>query len=172
MKQNILKKGIAVLTVIFLFGVGANAFAGWGRGYYGAGPVGQYRGWGGYDGPFYGRSDISEEDWKKLDQERQAFLTDTEVLRRKIYEKEMALRSELAKSSPDAPLAAGIRKELSDLQAEFEQKRLSHMIKMREVNPNFGRGDRMGRGRGYGRGYRMDGPGPRGYGYGPGACWR
>lgn len=181
MKRNNLKKIIIMSAAIFLVAAGTNAFAGWGRGYYGSGGPGwQSRGGAGYDCPYYDRSDVNEEDWKKMDQEREAFFKDTEALRQKIYEKEMALRSELAKSAPDAANAAKIQKELSDLQGQFDQKQLDHMIKMREVNPNAGRGQMMGRGRGYGmgygmgfgRGYMMGGPGPRGGGYGPGACWR
>lgn len=115
-----------------------------------------------------------------MDQERQAFFNDTEGLRQKIYENEMALQSELAKVTPDPAKAAEIQKEISTLRGQFDQKHLDHMIKMREVNPNAGRGYMMGRGRGYGmgagRGYMMGGPGPRGGGYGGprggGPCWQ
>jgi len=193
MKQNTLRKLIIIPAAAFLVAAGTTAFAGWGRDYYGSGGPGwQARGGAGYDCPYYGRSDVNEEDWKKMDQEREAFFKDTEPLRQKIYEKEMALRSEFAKSTPDAAVAAKIQKELSDLEGQFDQKLLDHRIKMRELNPNAGRGYMMGRGRGYGhgmdynrgymmggpgygmgfgRGYMMGGPGYRG-GYGPGFCWR
>lgn len=178
MNHNTLRKLIIISAAVFLVAAGTTAFAGWGRGYYGSGGPGwQARGEAGYDCPLYGRSDVSEEDWKKMDQEREAFFKDTEELRQKIYEKEMALRSELAKSTPDAAVAAKVQKELSDFEGQFDQKLLDHTIKMREVNPNAGRGFMMGRGRGYGygmgfgRGYMMGGPGYRG-GYGPGSCWR
>ena len=175
MHSNV-KRGIILLTVIFLVALGANAFAGWGRGSFGkGGPGRQCPGWG-YDRPFYGRSDLNEADWKKLDQERQAFFKETETLRQQIYEKEMALASELAKATPDSAKAAEIQKALSELQGQFDLKHLDHVIKMRQINPNAGRGYMMGRGRGYGkgggRGYMMGGTGPRGGGYGPGSCWR
>jgi len=159
MKHSNLKKVIIMLAVIFLVAIGANAFAGWGRGFYGGGGQGwHHKGWGGYDRPGYGRSDVSEEDWKKMDQEREAFFKDTEALRQQIYEKEMALRSELAKAAPDAGKAAEIQKALSEHQGQFDQKHLDHMIKMREVNPNAGKGHMAGRGRmmDRGRGHMMD----------------
>jgi zinc resistance-associated protein len=171
MKRNNLKKALIVVAVVFVVGVGANAFAGWGRGFHGGGGpgCGQNTG-GGYDCPRYGRSDVSEEDRKKIDQERESFFKDTEALRQQIYEKEMALRSELAKVTPDAGMAAEIQKALSALQGQFDLKRLDHMIKMRGVNPNAGRGRMMGRGgmMSQGRGYMMGGSGPRG----GGSCWQ
>ena len=63
MKHSNLKKVIIMLAVIFLVAISANAFAGWGRGFYGGGGPGwHHKGWGGYDSPTYGRSDVSEED--------------------------------------------------------------------------------------------------------------
>jgi zinc resistance-associated protein len=180
MKHRNLRKVLIVLAVVFVVGVGTNALAGRGRGFCGGGGSGGYqKGGGGYACPNFGGSDISEDDWKKIDGARKAFFKDTEALRQQIYEKEMALRSELAKTAPDAAKAAELQTAISEHQGRFDQKHLDHMIKMRELNPNAGRGYMSGRGRmmgygrggymmGQGRGYMMGGSGPRG----GGSCWR
>ena len=80
---------------------------------------------------------------------------------------EAQLRSELAKPEPDAKKAAGIQKEISNLESELDQKRLDHRIKMKKDFPDFGAG-------GYGYGPRGKGMGRGMYGgggYGPGSCW-
>jgi Spy/CpxP family protein refolding chaperone len=129
---------------------------------------GMHRGWAdgtrGYGGRVY-QSDLSDEDIARLDKERQSFFEATSNLREKLYQKELELRSELAKSEPDAQKAAGLQKEISNLESELDQKRLNHHIKMRKDFPRFGY---MGQGygpRGMGRGMY------RGGGYGPGNCW-
>jgi hypothetical protein len=120
----------------------------------------------GYRGPGY-QSDLSDEEIAKLDQERQAYFDATSTLRENLYQKELELRSELAKAEPDAKKAVGLQKEISDLESQLDQKSLEHRIKMRKEFPRFGyRGEGYGpRGRGMGRG--MYGGG----GYGPGSCW-
>jgi hypothetical protein len=162
------KNVLIVLAVVSLLAVGMNAFAGWGRAHhYGPGPGWHQRGWGAGDYS-YNRWNLSEDTYKKMDEERQAFYKDTEALRQKIYEKELALRSELAKETPDAKRAAEIQKEISELTSQFDQKRLDHMIRMRGIVPYAGKGYGMGGGP---RGYGM-GRGPMGYGGGWGSCWR
>lgn len=162
MKQS---KIIILVTTVAILGIGVYAFADWGG--YGMGGWGHHRGGYhmGWAGPGYGnRSDLSEEDYKKLDDQMQTFYKDTESIRRKIYEKELALRSELAKENPDAKKASDLQKDLSRLETDFNQKRIEHLLALRKDNPDFNRGF-MGRGeRGYmGRGGMM--------GYGPGGCW-
>jgi len=93
---------------------------------------------------------------RNLDQEREAFLEATEGMRREINEKELALRSELAKESPDAKKAADLQKEISEIESQIDQQRVEHMIKMRKTSPNprmgfMGRGS-MGYGSNYGGG--------------------
>jgi Spy/CpxP family protein refolding chaperone len=129
-----------------------------------------HRGWGqgprGYGGQG-SQSDLSEEEFAKLDEERRAFFEATSDLREKLYQKELELRSELAKPEPDAKKAAGLQKEISSLESEFDQKRLDHRIKMRKDFPRSGTG-------GYGYGPRGRGMGRGMYGgggYGPGSCW-
>jgi len=169
--MNFSKTGkiLMVLAIVAVFAIAATSFAGWGRGHRG---YGMHGGWGqgprGYDAEGY-QSDLSEEDIAKLDKERQAFFEATSDLKEELYQKELELRSELAKPEPDAKKAAGIQKQISNLESQLDQKRLDHRIKMRKDFPQSGyRGDGYGpRGRGMGRG--MYGGG--GYGRGGGACW-
>ena len=155
------------LVVVAVLAIAVTSFAGWGRGHMGygyhMGPGYGMMGPGEYGGPGY-RGDLSDEDAAKLDQERQAFFEATSDLREKLYQKELELRSELAKTEPDVKKAAGIQKEISGLESELDQKRLEHQVKMKKDFPRFGyRGDGYGpRGRGMGMG---------GGGYGPGSCW-
>ena len=176
---------LMLFTVVTIVGFGAYAFADWGGGY---GPRGwghQGRGWNhmGRGGPGYGYgSDLNEDEYKKLDEERQAFFKETENLRQDIYEQELALERELTKESPDAKKAAKLQKELSELETRFEQKQIDHHLAVKKINPRMGRGY-MERGgmMGYGRGGMMMGSGrmDRGYmgrggmmmGYGPDGCW-
>ena len=169
--MNFSKTGkiLMVLAIVAVFAIAATSFAGWGRGHRG---YGMHGGWGqgprGYDAEGY-QSDLSEEDIAKLDKERQTFFEATSDLKEELYQKELELRSELAKPEPDAKKAAGIQKQISNLESQLDQKRLDHRIKMRKDFPQSGyRGDGYGpRGRGMGRG--MYGGG--GYGRGGGACW-
>jgi zinc resistance-associated protein len=175
-------KILTAIALVATLAVASYAFADWGRGWtghMGYGP--HHRGMMGHDqrygpeggecgrgyGPGRGgpRSEMSEEQIEKMETQREAFFKDTEPIRQKLYEKEMALKSELAKENPDIDAAKALQSEISGLRAEFDQKRLEHRVKMRKIVPEAGRGykDRGGRGP-RGGGY--------GYGYNPGACWR
>jgi Spy/CpxP family protein refolding chaperone len=161
MKKKMLVNGIVIVTVVFILGYGVNAVAGWGRGPGSGGCGGPGGRWGGAG---YGNTALSAEQYKQLDEQRQSFFESTATLRQNIYQKDLELRGELSKETPDTDLARGLQKELSKLEAELEQKRLDHMIAMRKISPDVGRG-------GYGRGAR--GPG---YGNCQGAgggqrCW-
>ena len=106
-----------------------------------------------------------------VERERAAFFEDTRPLRREIYQKQLELRSELAKSEPDAGRAAALQQEISDRRAQLERKRLEHFFKMKKLDPDLGRG---GYGacpncpyrdpeRDFGESYSMMGPGSRGH---------
>jgi len=168
--MNFSKTGkiLMVLAIVAVFAIAATSFAGWGRGHRG---YGMHGGWGqgprGYDSEGY-QSDLSEDDIAKLDKERQTFFEATSDLKEELYQKELELRSELAKPEPDAKKAAGIQQEISNLESQLDQKRLDHRIKMKKDFLQFGY-----RGQGYGRGGRGMGRGMYGGGggYGPGNCW-
>ncbi len=162
--MNKFSKAIIVLAIIGIVGYAATSFAGWGRG--GGNCWGQGSGWAQRgSGPAGYQSELSDEDLDKLNQERQAFFEDTRGLRENLHQKELELRSELAKQDPDANKAAGLQKELSDLESQMDQKRLAQRLKMQTENPDGFAGRGYGQGRGYGKGGRgMD----RSYGMGPG----
>lgn len=174
------KKVLAALTIFTVMGFGAHTTADAGMGY------GRYHderghhgpGWhhGGYECPGYGymTGDLSEEDIQKMDEQREAFFKSTEDLRQELYQKRLALESEFAKKNPDPKNAVKLQKEISDIRAQMDQKRIEHMIEMKKINPGLGTGY-MGPGMmgyGYGKGYRGHGP-MMGYGSSSGRpCWQ
>lgn len=170
--QNSIQKIFMIATIVMLgFSGRALADPGMGSGHhYGWGyPMHQMH-HGGYGGPGFGyRGELSEEDAIKLEKERTNFFEATKDLRSNLYQKGLELRSELAKESPDAKKAAALQKEISELKAEWGQKRLAHFFNLRNIIPDVGRSPRGGYGRmGSGMMYRgMMEPwamGPGGYG--------
>ncbi len=176
-------KILTAIALVATLAFGSYAFAGWGRdwGHRGYGPPhrgmmeggGSYSGYGpGSDdyGPRYGQGrgfggDVSQEQIERIEAQREAFFKETAPIRQRLYEKQMALRSELAKENPDAGAAKALQKETSELRSDLDQKRLEHRMEMKKIAPEIGRGYK-GAGPGYGH------RGHRGGGYGPGYCWR
>ena len=93
-----------------------------------------------------------KKDAAKLDAAREKFFNETKELRGQIGEKRLALRNEMVKDEPDAGKVADLQKDLSKLQAQFDQKRVRHQLEMRKLMPEDARGRGYGRGPGYGRG--------------------
>lgn len=173
MRINNLSKVLLIFAIAGIVGFAATSFAGWGRG--GGGNCwGQGTGWSqrDYAAPGY-QGNLSDEDSAKLEKERQAFFEETSDIRDNLYQKELELRSELAKKDADAEKAVGLQKEISDLESQLDQKRLAHRIKMKKENPQFAdRGDGYGEGRRMGPGYGSRGM-RSGYGFrgpDPGYC--
>jgi len=166
-QMNEKAKGILILTVVAIFGITTLAFAGWGRGYghmMGSdswGP-GMHGGYGYGQEGYYGN--LSTDEIAKLDQQRAEYFKATENIRQNLYEKELALRSELAKENPDTSKASKLQSDISKLQSTLDQERLNYEIKARKSAPNYNRGPG-----GYGpmMGYGYGGHGPM-MGYGPG----
>jgi Spy/CpxP family protein refolding chaperone len=159
---------LVVLAVAGLIAFSTTSYADWGRGG-GPGncPMG---GRGGFGGPGIA-GNLSDEEIATLQKERSAFVEATRELRDKHYQKELELKAELAKQSPDAKKAAELQKEVSALESELDQKRLEQGLKMKKDHPQiyskgFGGGRRGGMGMGPGMG--------RGAGRGAcngGPCW-
>ena len=144
-----LKTIIIAVASVALFGFAINAFAHGGMGWHHGGGNGS------------GYSDqLNKEEYKQFEEQREAFFKETRELRSSLLEKERELQEELAKEKLDANKASGLQKEISELQAQFDQKRIDHMVEMRKLNPNTGRG--------FMHGGPMMGYGPRG----GGDCWR
>jgi len=149
-------KNIMILTVLVVLGISTIAFAGWGRGYgHMMGPGMMGPGWQ-QRGGYYGN--LSADEIAKLDQQRAEFFRATENTRQQLYEKNLALQSELAKDNPDTAKASKLQSEISKLQSDLDQKRLEYDSQARKSAPNYNRGYRGGYG-------SMMGYGPRGGGY-------
>ena len=157
MMKNIKNTVLIVLTVAAVVGFGTYAFADWGMSHhrYGweqEGPGYHNRDWG-RSGYGCRMADLSDDDVEMLKKERESFFKATEDFRQDIYTKELELKSELSKKTPDANKAIKLQKELSALEAKIDQRRIDHMIKIKKINPNAGRGPGPGWGRGSGKGY-------------------
>ncbi|MDP2645269.1 MAG: hypothetical protein Q8P24_10040 [Desulfobacterales bacterium] len=171
MKKNNKLKMVVIVAAVSLAGFGTYAFGdeepGYGRhmrGYggmgmgYGSEMMDMHRGGGMGYGPGMGRGPgmhsgyrgtedggYSDEELKSLDKEHNAFWKATEGLRNDVYQKGLELESELAKQAPDVDKARKIQEEILSLRGQVAQKRLDHVINLRKINPNVGRGF-MGRG--------------------------
>lgn len=81
---------------------------------------------------------LSENEIKKMDAERDAFFKSTEKLRLDIYMKEVELNNELAKKESDIEKALELQKEISDFESKYNQKRIEYMINIKKINPDLG----------------------------------
>jgi Spy/CpxP family protein refolding chaperone len=147
MKKHLFSRMVVVVAVAVLIGSGVNAFAGMGKGT-------------GNPGMCAANANLTDDQIKKMESERTAFLLATKDIRQQINDKRQALQAELTKQTPDASTCATIQKEVSYLQSQFDQKRLTHILEMKKVDPNFTDGRGMGRGMGHGMGSPSDGGPP------------
>ena len=120
-----------------------------------------HQGYYGDRGPGYGyRGNLNDDQTKALEKEQAAFMKATKAIRQDLYSKQLALQSELSKSDPDIATAMALQKEISELEAQLDQMRIDHIIKVRKIEPDTGRGfTAMGPLMGYGGQY-------------PGSCWQ
>ena len=141
-----MKSALGIVAVVLTLGVAALAFGndGYGPWYgghmmgYGGGPgymmgpgmMGYGPGYGhmrGYYGPdSYGN--LSREDAGKLQQSQDKFFDQTRELRTSIRDKNLALSDEIQKANPDRTKIAELQKQLSQLEAQFDQKALDHQV--------------------------------------------
>ena len=164
MKIN--KKSIFGLAAVLILGIAAVAFAhgGWGYGGHMMGPGygghmmgpgygGHMMGWDSNDGPYHrgpgAWGNLSEEDAAKLESSREKFYGETQELRAQIEEKEIALRGEMDKSSPNQEKIFELQKEISTLRSDFDQKAVAHQLEIRKLLPENYRGSGYGYNRGY-----------------------
>jgi zinc resistance-associated protein len=166
-KEEKMKRNTLIITgIALLISISAvYAFAhdsGWSRGR-GYGHMMGHDSWGPgmHGGYMYDQrgdyDNLSADEIAKLDQQRAEYLKATENIRQKLYEKELALRSELAKEDPDTGKASTLQSDISKLQSNLDQERLNYEIKARKSAPNYNRGSG-----GYGP---MMSYSPRGSGY-------
>jgi Spy/CpxP family protein refolding chaperone len=147
MKNRTIRISLAALMTIAIVAVGTPAMAGKKMGYKGDGQ-GQQQG-----DCRYGKrwADLTPEQRDQLETERRSFLDATKQARQDLYAKRLALKAEIAKREPDMNAARGLQKEISGIQADLDQKRLEHVMAMRKIDPDAGRGF-MGQGCGRGHG--------------------
>ena len=135
-------------------GMGGHMGGSWGGG---PGSCGQYdRGYG-YQNP---------DAWSRQDQRDETFYRDTAKIRDQIRAKSAELDTLLNSPNPDLERARSLQKEISELQAKMDEKRLNYELEERKRNPET----RSGRGYGWGYGPHMRDYGSMG-GYGPGMGW-
>jgi zinc resistance-associated protein len=135
---------------------------GWGRGHHMMGY------WG--SGPEYERGDygnLTSEQKSGLDALDRKFYEETRELRDQIWTKSRELDSVLNSSNPDLDKAKALQKEISDVRAKLDEKKMEYDLEARKISTDSQYGS------GYGRGYGgpMMGYGMGRGGYGPGACW-
>jgi zinc resistance-associated protein len=151
MKTKNMRTLIAGLVAVAFIAAGSNAFAGKGMGKQDTG-----QGYGNHHRKgncAYGQmnADLTPEQREQMDAEREAFFNATKKDRQDLHAKRLELRAEMAKSDADIQKATALQKEVSALQADLGQKRLEHIMAMRKINPDAGRGFMMGeRGMGHG----------------------
>ena len=134
---------IVLITIFAILFSGNYVYAERGRGCGHHGGMHHGQGWHhrGHGCPGCGNlENLDKDEIKKLDEERTAFFEATKELRRKIYQKRLEFASELAKEDPDVATASGIQKEISDFKAQMAQQRLEHILRVRKINPDLGRG--------------------------------
>jgi Spy/CpxP family protein refolding chaperone len=162
-RRNTMSKKLIIITAFALVGFGSFAFAHWSGGY---GQHGWMHGGYGMHQHYYGdrgygyRGNLSEDQIKALDNEQDAFLKQTETIRQDLYTRQLSLENELAKTNPDTAKAEALQKGISRLEAQLDQMRIDHVIKMKKIDPDAGGGfTAMGPRMGYGGHY-------------PGSCWQ
>lgn len=167
-------KGIVTaLSAIALVSIATIAFAGWPMGY----GYGMHRGMGYGPGA---AGTVDTETLQEFDQARQAFFQETAGLRDQIHQKRLALENAFAAETPNREEVRALQRDLSNLRAQFQEKRLEHRLDMRNRFPELAAGYGAGngcRGRGHGRmrghhGPMASGPGAHmGYGQGMNRVW-
>ena len=117
----------------------------------------------------YGRgyNELSKEEQKQLTGLENKFFTETYRLRDEIRSKSAELNSYLNSMNPDSQKLTVLQRELSDLRAKMNEKRLAYELEARKILPETR--FRGGYGMGY-YGHHMREYGPR-MGYGQRTCW-
>jgi len=174
MKRTSIRSTLVISAILILAGAGIVwAHGEWGgyggmMGYggYGGHMMGYGGGYGGHMmgpgyngsmmGPGYGPaySDLSQEDYNKLDAAREKFYDQTRDLREKMDQKGYALQEELNKQNPDQAKLEALQQDLSGLRSQFDQYSLEYNLAVRKIVPDAARG-----------------PAYAGGGYRGGYCW-
>ena len=125
--------------------------------------------WGAYPGCYadherkYGN--VTQEQRSKLQELDRKFYHETEQLRNEIMNLSHELHSLLSKADSDHEKAKMLQKNLSELRAKMDEKRLAYTLDSRRIMPELQAKHKYGWGRHHKRGY---GSGM----YGSGSCWK
>ena len=129
---------ITVLGILFVVGVIALPVLadgpGWGRGGHMMGYGGRGHGYGGQYG--MGDGNMTRGQRSQSDQFDGSFYNETAELRNEIRTKTAELGTLLNSSDPDTERARALQKEISDLRAKIDDKRLSYELEARKSNPD------------------------------------
>ena len=107
-----------------------------------------------------GYNTITPEQRAQLEQLDRKFYDETANFRDKIWAKSAELDALLNRTNPDIEKARALQREIHDLRARLDQKKIDYELEARKINPE----PRLSYGRGRGDGWPMRGRGP-------GACW-
>ena len=139
MTSKYIHKIIMIFTIFALAGFGSMALAHMGPG--SGSRQGWHHGYGGhhkgYGGPW---GNLSEAEIKQMQAQRQAFFEATREIRAQLYQKRLELASELAKKDYDPQKAVNLQREISGLRGQMDLKRLDHIMNLKKINPDVGRG--------------------------------
>lgn len=150
-----MKKALTAVITIGFITLSGMAFAGMGNGYmgmHGKGSGGHHEKWNDGQCQRWNTENLSKEDQAALETEYTRYRNETKELRRSIYQKKLALRSELAKTETDIKVAKKLQKEISEMKSTCDEKRLEHIMAMKKINPDAGMGS-IGKGHGGKRKY-------------------
>lgn len=125
-----------------------------------------------YRTPYGTTGTLTTEQRENLDKLYRNFYDETAKLRNDLRAKDNELNGVLSAGNPDTAKAKTLQKEISDLRAELDQKRMDFELEERKINPDA----RYGRGFGNPMTSRGSGMNPGGWNrsgtFGPDACWR
>jgi Spy/CpxP family protein refolding chaperone len=177
MKRKLFITTITLAALMLAFNAQAQQGRGFGRGGMGQGLMGCPP-----------QLNLTQDQQKSFNSLRQSFLKDTAVINNEIAQKRLEMDSLFIGSTTDEDKAVKLQREISALQSQYNEKRLSHQLKARKLltpdqigqlpsgcNLGFGCGPGSGKGCGHGRGKGCGagrGQGKfGGNGAGKGRCW-
>ena len=85
-------------------------------------------------------NDLSTEDRKKMTESMDNFYNKSKDIRSKLYQKSLDLRKEFTKDNSSKAKALKLQKEISALEAKFNEYKLDNMLEMRKQFPKYFRG--------------------------------
>jgi len=151
MKKSIIIMGSLLLVAL----VSTSAFA-WGQG--GCQGRGQGMGYGqnqncqGYGGGQGILNDLSKEQRDELGALRQKFIDETYELRATKFTKRQEMRMLMETSDPDRAKLDKLSQEMSDIQKQVRDQRITFLLAAKKIAPELGLGKGFGHGRGkYGK---------------------